>query len=92
MVLMTPAIGSGEGTTRTLECQQDGTASWSNLDFTAVFVTSVAEAPGFVVVMLLSDRIGRRWCGGRGRRGRPSLPQGAVPLPPTALRPALASV
>ncbi|KAI7838128.1 hypothetical protein COHA_008059 [Chlorella ohadii] len=59
IVLLTPAIGGGDGTTP--ECLADGTASWSNADFTAVMVTSVAEAPGMIVVMLLSDRIGRRW-------------------------------
>lgn len=59
IVLLTPAIGGGDGTTP--ECLADGTASWSNADFTAVMVTSVAEAPGMIVVMLLSDRVGRRW-------------------------------
>ncbi|PRW56349.1 synaptic vesicle 2-related [Chlorella sorokiniana] len=59
MVLLTPSIGAGDGTT--LQCQSDGTASWGNADFTAVMVTCVAEAPGFIVVMLLSDRIGWRW-------------------------------
>lgn len=59
IVLLTPAIGAADGSV--LQCQSDGTASWSNADFTAVMVTCVAEAPGFLVVMLLSDRVGRRW-------------------------------
>jgi len=61
LVLLTTtlqAADSEEGN----RCTDDGEAAFTTSDYTAVFVTSLAEAPGLLIAALLIDSKGRLWC------------------------------
>ena len=61
LVLLTTSL-QATSKDETKRCTENGEADFSTSDYTAVFVTSLAEAPGLLVAALLIDTKGRLWC------------------------------
>ncbi|GAB4823994.1 hypothetical protein N2152v2_011040 [Parachlorella kessleri] len=58
LVLLTTALQSAS---KEQECTEDGKANLQASDYTAVLITSLAEAPGLLAAACLVDWLGRKW-------------------------------